>query len=526
MPFTNPALAALPVSAEQAQALLTDNAQLREQVSTLQRRIEWFERQIFGQKSERRIVATDAQVQLGLEEPSANSAAKAPAPKAHTVAAHTRRVPLQAGAGEEEAGLFFDAARVPVQTIELPAPEIAGLNEDQYEIVGEKLTHHLAQRPGSYVVLKYVRPLVKLRAEQRLVCAAAPVNVLEGSRADVSFLVGMLVDKFAYHLPLYRQHQRLEQSGITVSRPWLTQCTHDAARLLEPIHAAQLASIRLSRVKTMDETPIKAARAGPGKMHTGYFWPVHGEHDEVSFLYCNSRETRHVFESLGVSPREGAVLLTDGYAAYARYAAKTGIAHAQCWAHTRRGLFEAKDIEPERATIGLDWIGKLYGLEEEIRADALSGAAKRAYRQQHAKPVVDGFFVWVNAQFEAQGLLPSNPLIKALAYARERETGLRIYLDDPEVPIDTNHLERALRPIPMGRRNWLFCWTELGAKFVGVVQSLIVTCKIHAIDPYTYLVDVLQRVGQHPAALVHELTPRLWKQRFANAPLRSRLDSN
>ena len=180
-------------------------------------------------------------------------------------------MPLQAGAGEDEAGLFFDAARVPVQTIHLSAPEAAGLRADQYEIFGEKLTHHLAQRPGSYVVLKCVRPLIKLKAEQRLVCAPAPVNVLEGSRADVSFLAGMLVDKFAYHLPLYRQHQRLEQSGITVSRPWLTQCTHDAARLLEPIHAAQLESIRASRVKTMDETPIKAARAGPGKMHTGYF---------------------------------------------------------------------------------------------------------------------------------------------------------------------------------------------------------------------------------------------------------------
>ncbi|MFM9883540.1 MAG: IS66 family transposase, partial [Burkholderiales bacterium] len=440
--------------------------------------------------------------------------------------AHTRRVPLQAENGEDESGLFFDAARVPVQTILLPAPEVQGLSTEQYEIVGEKLTHHLAQRPGSYVVLKYVRPLIKLKAEQRLVCAPAPVNVLEGSRADVSFLAGMLVDKFAYHLPLYRQHQRLEQSGITVSRPWLTQCTHDAARLLEPIHAAQLESIRASRVKTMDETPIKAARAGPGKMHTGYFWPLYGEQDEVSFLYCNSRETRHVFEALSLTPQQGAVLLTDGYAAYARYATTTGISHAQCWTHTRRGIYEAKDIEPERAAVGLAWIGKLYALEEEIRAEKLSGSAKRQYRQQHAKPVVDGFFAWVNAQFEAQGLLPSNPLIKALAYAREREVGLRVYVDDPDVPIDTNHLERALRPIPMGRRNWMFCWTELGAKFVGVVQSLIVTCKIHEIDPYTYLVDVLQRVGRHPAALVHQLTPRLWKQHFAAAPLRSRLDIN
>lgn len=96
-----------------------------------------------------------------------------------------------------------------------------------------------------------------------------------------------------------------------------------------------------------------------------------------------------------------------------------------------------------------------------------------------------------------------------------------MFLTDPEVPIDTNHLERALRAIPMGRRAWLFAWTELGAKYVGIVQSLIVTCRLHGIDPYDYLVDVLQRVGQHPAADVAQLTPRLWKENFAANPLRS-----
>ena len=101
--------------------------------------------------------------------------------------------------------------------------------------------------------------------------------------------------------------------------------------------------------------------------------------------------------------------------------------------------------------------------------------------------------------------------------------GLEVFLADPDVPIDTNHLERALRAIPMGRKNWLFCWTELGAKHVGIIQSLLVTCRLHGIDPYTYLVDVLQRVGQHPASRVAELTPRLWKQHFADNPLRSDL---
>jgi len=170
-------------------------------------------------------------------------------------------------------------------------------------------------------------------------------------------------------------------------------------------------------------------------------------------------------------------------------------------------------------------IGTLYTVEEKIRDGGLADAAKLAIRQAEAKPVVQEFFTWVDRQFEAQGFLPSSPLTKALAYARERREALEVYLADPDVEIDTNHLERALRVIPMGRKNWMFTWTELGAKQVGIIQSLLVTCRLHDIDPYDYIVDVLQRLGDHPASRVHELTPREWKRRFCDNPLRSDLYS-
>ncbi|MBL8297707.1 MAG: transposase [Rhodanobacteraceae bacterium] len=166
-------------------------------------------------------------------------------------------------------------------------------------------------------------------------------------------------------------------------------------------------------------------------------------------------------------------------------------------------------------------IGALYEIEQDIRDRKLVAEDKQTFRATHSKPRIEWFFDWVEQQRRRSGLLPSNPFAKALCYAWERRVALSVYLTDPDVPIDTNHLERSLRPIPMGGRNWLFCWTELGAKHVSIVQSLIVTCRLHGIDPYTYLVDVLQRVGQHPASRVHELTPRLWKQHFADARLRS-----
>ena len=169
-------------------------------------------------------------------------------------------------------------------------------------------------------------------------------------------------------------------------------------------------------------------------------------------------------------------------------------------------------------------IGELYRIEAHIRDQRLTDEAKLKYRTQHSEPAVYAFWQWCDAQCRRHDLLPSHPLTKALKYAMARTDSLKVFLSDPDVPIDTNHLERALRPIPMGRKNWLFCWTELGAKQVGIIQSLLVTCKLHGINPHTYLVDVLQRISQHPASRVIELTPRVWKEKFSENPLTSDLD--
>jgi hypothetical protein len=152
----------------------------------------------------------------------------------------------------------------------------------------------------------------------------------------------------------------------------------------------------------------------------------------------------------------------------------------------------------------------------------LSGAPVTTTSDEHGRDTVYACFAGAaERQLERQGFTPTHPFIQALVYAKTRRLGLEVFVTDPDVPIDTNHLERALRVIPMGRKSWLFCWTELGAKHVGIIQSLIVTCRLHGIDPYTYLVDVLQRISEHPANRVADLTPRLWKQYFAANPLRS-----
>jgi transposase len=429
-----------------------------------------------------------------------------------TVAGHTRRASRTDFAQDKDASaLFFDETRVPVETITLANPETEGLTADQFEVIGEKVSHRLAQRPGSYVILKYVRPVIKRRDTQTIHCPAAPAGVIEGSRADVSFLVGLLLDKFAWHLPLYRQHQRLFDAGITVSRAWLTQLATQAAALLTPIYEAQLASIRASRVKAMDETPIKAGRAGPGKMKACYFWPVYGELHEICFPFFESRAGTATSRRCSGSSRSRGQCAALGRLRCLRDLREQDRAHARAVldALPRRKFINAEAAEPELAAKALEFIGRSTRSKRTSARHKLKGEAKREYRLDHARRSWRPSSPGCRNAWNAQGLLPSSPLTKALIYAHKRRAALEVFLADPEVPIDTNHLERALRPIPMGRRKTgCSAGPRSARKHVGVVQSLIATCRLHDIDPYDYLVDVLQRVGQHPAADVAQLTPK------------------
>jgi transposase len=494
---------------------------VRARLAEVEAQLRWFQQQLFGAKSERRLVPADpAQLSLG-----ESLAVPVASPETGTtVRAHVRCPRPKKDEGEDP-GLRFDDA-VPVERIVVADPALAGLAEGvDYTVVSEKKSYRLAQQPASYTVLEIVRPVVKLAATGALSAPAAPPAVLPGSYADVSLLAGMLVDKFRSHLPLYRQHQRMAAAGITVSRAALTSWVHRTGELLEPIYAAQVASILQGQVIAMDETPIRAGRTKgkPGKMKTGYFWPLYGDRDEVAFPFAPTRAHAQVEALLGDFR---GTLVSDGYEAYARFQARhVEVVHALCWAHARRQFVKAEAVEPGRVARALDPIRALYEVEREIAERALDGEAKRTMRTTRSAPVVAGFFAWLEDELRAHALLPTNPFTKAAHYALARRTGLEVFLADPDVPLDTNHLERALRPIPMGRKNWLFCWTELGAERVGQIQSLITTCTLHGVDPYTYLVDVLQRIDTHPFSAVEQLTPRLWKQHFADDPLRSLLDT-
>lgn len=509
----------VPSLQDQVESLTKDKARLERQVA-------WFQRQLFGQKSEKREFDSPLQGTLNdlfdtlLEPPPAKE-------EKVDVPAHQRKKKNYPGT-PDDSGLRFNESEVDINEIVVSAPELEGPDADQYVIIRYETTYRLAQQRGSFKVLRYKRPVLKHKTNKTLTTTAAPDNVFGKSYADVSFVVGMLVDKFVYHLPLYRQHQRLKASYIDISRATLTNLVEKAALLLEPVAAAVLKSILEGTLITMDETPCKAGRskkkgAKHGQMRQGWYWPIYGEQNEVYFHFSSSRGAKVVHSLLqGYNGK----LLSDGYSAYESYAKQTeALTHALCWVHTRRYFEKALDDEPVLANQALDMIGALYAHEAHIVKKDLTGEEKQIYRGDHSKSIVDWFFIWCTQLVDRPDLVAEeSPVLDAVKYALKRENGLRVFLAEPDVPMDTNHIERTLRVIPCGRKNWLFSWSELGAHYVGIIQTLLCSCKLQGIDPYTYLVDVLQRVGQHPASKVDELIPRNWQTHFASKPLKSDLD--
>ena len=490
-------------------ALEAKNTELKHQIA-------FFQKQLFGQKSEKRHEPDPHQLSLG-----DSLQGELQELQKREVAAHSRKQSSR-DYGEESKVRF--GPEVPVEEIVLPAQGTEGLSEGKdYEVVSYKETERLAQRPAAYVVLRYKRPVVKLLSTGELLSTPAPRPALLGqsrSLADVSLLAGIVIDKFQYYLPLYRQHQRMAASGVSISRTLLTNWVEEVAEMLFPVYDAQRESVFQSSHLVVDETPIKAG-VNNHKMSQGWFWPVLGEQREIVFEFQRERSRAALERVLQYwePPPEQRTLLSDGHGAYRRYAAELqGMTHAQCWVHTRRNFIKAEEVEPTLCKELLELIGQLYRFEEESRNK--EAEKKLEYRSVHSRPVVIRFFSRLREIASSSALLATTPFSTAVSYALTRERELSVFLEDPYLPLDTNELERQIRPIPMGRKNWLFCWTEVGAIYVGILQSLISTCKLHQIDPYTYLVDILLRIGDPrtddggeipPAS---ELIPRRWKDTF------------
>ncbi len=495
--------------------------ELQAKTEELQTKLDWFQKQLFGVKSERRMLeAMSPSDQLWLGEQMLEVPEQPPTDEetAADIEAKGRPKRKKKPPRCEESlssRLHFDES-VPVEEVVIKDPTLEALPKSEVTIIGQDVTYKLAQR-SPYVVIKTIRTTWKRKGEDGAQKVSLP-TVVERSIADVSFLAGLAVDKHCHHLPLYRQHQRLEQSGVHIERSTLTRLLQRVAEMCELAYNSQTSSILASKVITMDESPTPAGRLGK-KMKKGYFWALYGDKDEVAFVYSPTRSRKVIDKYL-----EGfqGTLQSDGYRAYESFCKKNqGVCWAGCWAHTRRKFIEAESKEPEKVAKILEEFRELYKVEDRGR-DKPPNLGKM--RDKESRPIVDRLFTYFKAELSESSLLPSNKFVQALEYAIKHEAPLRVFLENPEVEIDTNHIERAIRYPVMGRKNWMFHSTENGARHSAILYSLLLTCSLQGVNPRTYLIDILQRMDVHPGKAINELTPRLWASTVNGAPMRSLID--
>ena len=388
--------------------------------------------------------------------------------------------------------------------------------------IGEETSERLDVIPAQFRVIVTHRPKFACRAcEEAVVQAPAPERLIKGGLPTEALVAHVLVSKFAWHLPLYRQAQILRSQGIDIARAVLAFWVGYAAAELTPVYLRMRELLLCSGKIAVDETTAPVLDPGRGQVKKGYFWAIArddrpwggSDPPAVAYTYAPGRGAVHALKLL-----DGyrGVVQCDGYAAYKAITGKSGgaaITLAFCWAHLRRQFYDIeKDGPAPVASEALEKIAKLYLIEKTIRGR--SAAERRAVRQERSGPLVLEIKSWFEHQLTR--LSGKSKTAEAIRYALHHWEGLTRFLDDGRIELDTNIVERSIRPIVLNRKNALFAGHDEGAQNWACIASLIETCKLNGVDPQTYFDDVLTKlVNLWPASRLDELMPWNWASEAA-----------
>jgi len=377
--------------------------------------------------------------------------------------------------------------------------------------IGEDTAERLDIVPAQFRVLVVRRPKYACRAcENVVVQAPAPARLIEGGLPTEATVAQVLVSKYADHLPLYRQAQIYERQGLELDRSTLADWVGRAAFTLRPVHERLLTLLKSSAKLFADETTAPVLDPGRGRTKTGQLWayarddrPWGGSDPPgVVYVYAPDRKAERPIAHLAGFK---GILQVDGYGGYRALAERGDVALAFCWAHVRRRFYELAAAGPAPiASEALERIASLYAIESEIRGR--SAEERRAVRQERSRPIIDQLEPWLRGKLAL--ISQKTKLAEAIRYALSRWEGLAHFLDDGRIEIDSNVVERTIRPIALNRKNALFAGSDGGGEHWAVIASLIETCKLLGVEPQAYLTDVLTRiVNGHPNSRIDELLP-------------------
>jgi len=386
--------------------------------------------------------------------------------------------------------------------------------------IGEKVTEEIGYTPARLTVIEHHQieygPAPEIAAERHIdpIAAPLPPRALEGCMASSDLVAQLLVQKYVFHMPLYRQEEIFQQAGLWIPRQTLCDWVLKAAFALKPIVDALMAMIRAGPVFQLDDTPVKCQGGRGAGVFLAYLWTfVNPEVSGVVYAFTTGRSANDLKPFL--EGLEAEIMLGDGYKAHMAAAREAGLSLllAACWAHVLRAFRDAR--KEARAMVALFEadIRELYAIEREATELGLDPDERAALRRQKGRPVL-ARMLWRTHGWK-DVFSTSGKMGKAIKYMRNSWTALKTFLLDGRVPLDNNACELAIRPVAVGRKNWLFAGSVRGGEAAAIVYSLVGSCRLAGVDPREYLNDVLVRVATHPASRVAELVPSRWAQLHA-----------
>lgn len=493
-------------------AALEAKAKLERKVSKLEHAVDELLRKLFGRSSERvdprqillEFAAEESKEPLPLpphagEAPDGEACEEKPTKrKSHgwkKLPANVRRKKIELWPSEDEC----TCDRCGGQRISIGSPEV---------------TERWDYEPASVTVIEMTRHRVRCpRCQDGTVIAPLPPAPIEGARgrAEAGMLAHVVVSKFNDHLPLNRQVEILAREGVELARSTLCDWVKGTAELLRPIARAVLDQVLAGPVVGLDETGIRIVfdrNDQKNGTRNGRIWVYRGDPGEVYFTVSETKAKADVEGPLAVLAGYTGSVQADAAGVFDDLFLDGTRLEVGCNAHARRKFFEALKSNPKEAAFAIATYKKVYEIEERVRDGPPE--QRLAARQKETKPILAAFDAWVDELAASPALVPGTPLATAVGYSRNHRVALRRFLDDPRLSPDNNAVERALRLVAVGRKNWLFAGSEEAAHDAATLYTLVASCRELGVDPWEYLRDVIRRRATEPKIAAAALTPRAW----------------
>ena len=396
----------------------------------------------------------------------------------------------------------------------LEVREVEIFPEEDYSdmvCIGQEVTDELEYEPAKFYIKRYIRYKYAPKSQEGVLIGSLPARVIEKGIPGSSLLAILGVEKYMDHLPLFRIQQRFKREKIPIPSSTIGGWMRKLLELINIVHQCMLEDTRAKGYLQVDETTIQVLdKAKKGTTHRGYYWVYHCPVDgTVLFDYQPGRSTEAAQHILGGFK---GYLQSDGYKVYESYGKKEGVTHLFCMAHARREFEKALDNDKQRAETALLYIQKLYAVERKAREKKLTPEERKELRLNESLPIINEYGKWLIKQYENPLVLPKSQIGKAINYSLSRWEGLCAYLHDGMLEIDNNLVENAIRPVAIGRKNYLFAGSHDAAQRAAGIYSFFAMCKYHEVNPYEWLKYTLENILDTKPSEIRKFYPQNYKK--------------